>query len=145
MRRMYSLNQLESIANARVKALVEGGTLENAKPIYFHPIRITIAATFGGVVYRVNSSICVLNNSPTPFTYATLSKWVYDNTISLMADGPVINGSDNSFAGTVAYYSKYDEESMNINWIRANGEGATGSVAGSEVVAFDDSGVNKIN
>jgi len=145
MRRMFSLKQLQEIADNRVKTLVEGGTLENAKPIYFHPIRMQITATFGGQVFRANSSLVVLNNSATPFTYATLSKWVYDNNINLIADGPVILGSDNSFAGTLAYWSKNNEESMNMNWIKANGESTTGSVAGVEVVAFDDTGVNKIN
>ena len=40
MRRMYSENQLKQLADSRVEALVEGGTLDNAKPIYCHPITI---------------------------------------------------------------------------------------------------------
>lgn len=44
MRRMFSLKQLQEIADARVKSLVEGGTLNNAKPIYKHTITITGSA-----------------------------------------------------------------------------------------------------
>ena len=40
MRRMFSLKQLQEIADSEVKSLVEGGTLSNAKPIYCHPIVI---------------------------------------------------------------------------------------------------------
>ena len=69
MRRMYSLNQLEEIANARVKALVEGGTLSNAKPIYWHTIYFqrggsAETSSFG----RMFGTLLVLNNSPTPIT-----------------------------------------------------------------------------
>ena len=142
---MWSKNELLRLSHAEIKKLIESGEITNAKPIYFHPIRMQVSATLGGNIHRINCSICVLNNSSTPFTYATLSKWVYDNDIKLIADGPVVLGTDDSFAGTVSYWSKYNEEGMNINWVKANGVGTTGSIAPSEIIAFDDSGVNKIN
>ena len=40
MRRMFSLEQLKNIADQRVTALITGGTLDNAKAIYYHPISI---------------------------------------------------------------------------------------------------------
>ncbi|MBO7731982.1 MAG: hypothetical protein J6S67_05500 [Methanobrevibacter sp.] len=68
MRKMFSLKQLEEIANARVESLVEGGTLENAQPIYFHPVTLT------GTNTRV--SLIILNNSATPFTKTSLKQFM---------------------------------------------------------------------
>ena len=45
MRRMFSLKQLQEIADSEVKSLVEGGTLENAKPVYCHPVELYKTAT----------------------------------------------------------------------------------------------------
>ena len=67
MRRMFSLKQLEEIADSRVQALVEGGTLENAKPIYFHGLDL-----YKG--YDVSVTAHVLNSSSDPIN--TLAKFI---------------------------------------------------------------------
>ena len=38
MRRMFSEKQVKEMAQAETTSLVESGELENAKPIYYHPI-----------------------------------------------------------------------------------------------------------
>ena len=59
MRRMFSLKQLQEIADARINALVEGGTLDNAKPIYCHPLELAKSGTLVGTAL-------VMNNTSTP-------------------------------------------------------------------------------
>ena len=68
MRRMYSENQLDSI----IKEQVEGGTLENAKPIYYHPIYIS------GIDYTLRLTAAILDNNPTPYTLATFKAKVQE-------------------------------------------------------------------
>ena len=89
MRRMYSLGQLEEVANARVKALVEGGTLENAKPIYYHGVELYNNVT-GDLV-----ECHILSNSPTQFTRTSLQQWLEGITgeVRVMASGHVKVGN----------------------------------------------------
>ena len=72
MRRMFSLEQLKGIADSRVQALIEGGTLENAKPIYCHPIYFDCNFTSGDYAGRRYYFTCLIfNNEATPFTLST--------------------------------------------------------------------------
>ena len=90
MRRMFSLKQLEEIADTRIKALVEGGTLENAKPIYYHPIIIQsdLAPEDTGFVI----SLAIINNDPTPFTFESLIAWA-EALEAEIADDVCLNAS----------------------------------------------------
>ena len=133
MRRMYSLNQLEQIANNRVKTLVEGGTLNNAKPIYCHPVNI-------GYIDESNEfmiTMLIFNNDATEFTFETFNAWLSAlvNQIAqarIMASGyikvsgtiyPVsqLYGSDNNrnvicspnaISGILISYSKAEWEAL---------------------------------
>lgn len=67
MRRMYSENQIQALADARVKSLVEGGTLDNAKPLYFHPIVLVQSSPAVGL------SFIIIDNNPEP--YDTFAKF----------------------------------------------------------------------
>ena len=60
MRRMYSLNQLKEIADERVEALVEGGTLSNAKPLYWHGLELGNSDYTTKFYFNPH----ILNNSP---------------------------------------------------------------------------------
>ena len=62
---MFSLEQLKGIADARVQALVEGGTLDNAKPIYYHPIY------FADQNWNAIMCVTILDNNPTAYTKST--------------------------------------------------------------------------
>ena len=84
MRRMYSLKQLQEIADERTKSLVEGGTLENAKPIYFHPIYIQDDAT------TARYTFIILDNQKTAYTFSTFkakAKELMDNGALLQVNG----------------------------------------------------------
>ena len=67
MRRMFSKKQIENQADARITALVEGGTLENAKPLYFHPVILLDSTNTAGF------SMIIVDNNPEPYdTWAKL-------------------------------------------------------------------------
>ena len=85
MRRMFSLEQLKGIADSRVQALVEGGTLENAKPIYYHPIYCVIGIE--GVYNKLVFQCAILDNNPTAYTNASL----FTKIKSLTHAGAIIN------------------------------------------------------
>lgn len=79
MRRMFSEKQIKEMASAKTKELVEGGTLENAKPIYYHGIVV------GGAYVQLQ--LVILDNNSTPYTSSTaLSKLK-----ELMDNGAIIN------------------------------------------------------
>ena len=65
MRRMFSEKQIKELADERVETLVEGGTLDNAKPIYCHPISFT---SINGTYTNTRACLLLFNNDSTPFT-----------------------------------------------------------------------------
>ena len=89
MKRMWSKNELKDQADARVKALVEGGTLENAKPIYCHPITIQC----NGETIKCRLTCLIFNNDSTPFTLDSFKAYVdalyasVSDTIRIMMSG----------------------------------------------------------
>ena len=60
MRKMFSEKQIKEmskqVADERITTLVEGGTLDNAKPLYFHPITVTQTnkASFNAIIIDNN-------------------------------------------------------------------------------------------
>ena len=80
MRRMYSENQLDT----QIKEVIESGEIDNAKPIYFHPIVMITAGIF-------RLAITILDNNPTAYTWDTLKVKMKE-----IADGMQSNGQFNS-------------------------------------------------
>ena len=77
-------NQVNDLAEEVATELVEGGTLDNAKPIYYHPIY------FQWVVSSQLRIVCqcsILDNNPTAYTILTFKTKVK----SLMDNGAIIN------------------------------------------------------
>ena len=71
MRRMFSKNQITQIADQEVTSLVEGGTLENAKPIYQHTITILgNGSNPSGGTTRL--ALHIFDNSETAYTKTTI-------------------------------------------------------------------------
>lgn len=69
MRRMYSEKQIAS----QIKSVIESGQVDNAKPIYCHPI------TMGYIVDSGNNfavTMLIFNNEATAFTWATFKTWL---------------------------------------------------------------------
>ena len=80
------------VVDARIKALVEGGTLSNAKPLYYHPIIIDSALSPESGEPAFSFSLAILNNDPTPFTFASFIAWV-ENLVDESEDDAIINTS----------------------------------------------------
>ena len=140
MKRMWSKNELKQQADARVEALVEGGTLNNAKPIYCHPI------TLIGEGGAHHLTMLILNNIAEAFAdfdalITHIRTWGLD-TARIMSSG-VFKESDNKIV--IASYLMVTE-----NTIRLVGNYAdTGSTVSIDITAnnfntFYDA-VNKIN
>ena len=138
MRRMFSLKQLEDIS----KKVIESGLVDNAKPIYYHPISISSEAVDGENESRIQ--LLILDNNSTAYTKTTLIAKLQ----SLMDLGALINvngyvkyestlypvymflkSSDNY---NVYFHSTTGRYNVNIN-----------TILGSSASITD--GVNKIN
>ena len=143
MRRMFSLKQLQEIADNRVKALVEGGTLENAKPLYFHPIRFSISGSSGGQSVKVvYGSIMIINNDSTALdTSPKLREYLRDNTIDILCNVDFYD-ADGLYQGQILQVSG----STNFVCLYTKDGATTTSLylADTEFVVSAD-GVNKIN
>ena len=111
MKRMWSKNELKNIADDRVQALVEGGALDNAKPIYCHPLDIRANNTLNTIVM----TCLIFNNDPTPFTLSSFKEFL-DNLYSqvgnvrIMASGGIHDKTANKtiinsffYRATVSY------------------------------------------
>ena len=76
--------------------LIEGGTIENAKPLYFHPIFIQKIS--GSLQYAI--SFIILNNDETPFTFATFKQFIdalyaqIGSVVRFVCSGGWTNGND---------------------------------------------------
>ena len=142
MRRMFSLKQLQEIADNRVKTLVEGGTLENAKAIYFHPI-VCLSET--PIYARI--TFIILDNNPTAYTTTTFKA----KAKALMDAGAILQV--NGFAYDTANshnYQCYTALKAGENSYKIEGNIDAGATKGT--LDFDDviatvynDGVNKIN
>ena len=138
-------NLLDAQTENDVKALVEGGTLENAKPIYYHPIYcvIGVEGTYNKLVFQC----AILDNNSTAYTNTTLIQKLKD----LMDVGAIINvngyykDSNNEYADVMVLYksgASYTSDTFKPT--------ATGTFSFSQLLeeATDISvvdGVNKIN
>ena len=140
---MFSLKQLQEIADSRVQTLVESGTLDNAKPIYYHPILIDGYYNNANTLpVRVN--LVILDNSSTAYTESTGMAKLKE----LMDLGALINVNgyfsytENQFAFLDTLYKVGSE-------YRLSGARATSTIAFDidvelTITNFVD-GVNKIN
>lgn len=63
---MWSKNELKAISDARVKSLVEGGTLDNAKPLYFHPITLGNTSDSANT-YSLSWTMIIIDNNSEPY------------------------------------------------------------------------------
>ena len=103
MKRMWSKNELKQQTDARVQALVEGGTLDNAKPLYYHPI-YAIDATVG-VIF----SCVIINNSPTAYEWETFKAFLESETIFELCPMNGVMISDNNVKFDICRLQKYND------------------------------------
>ena len=141
MRRMYSENQLDS----QIKEVIESGQVDNAKPIYIHPVQIDLSTTYAGKI-----TMLIFNNDSTPFTKTTFLDY-FDNlytqvgsTIRIMISGAFTKSSLISIA---SYLVKSSTTYILVGWALNGGENNitfTRNEFESNIEIFND-GVNKIN
>ena len=148
MRRMFSLKQLQEIADSEVKSLVEGGTLENAKPIYCHPCTILTDITSGEYAGRKYYLTCLIfNNNSTAFTLATFKDYVnelcenYDARI--MTSGGLYDPI--SEKTTIATAMIWNGEQVVIQGMESNNINSFGLATLTNGNTTFTDGVNKIN
>ena len=86
-------NLLDAQTENDVKALVEGGALENAKPIYCHPIHIENQAV-GESNYHL--TFLIFNNDSYAYDYPTFKQWLSNlaeqiepNEVQLLCSGGI--------------------------------------------------------
>ena len=145
MRRMYSENQLKEMADSEVKKLVEGGTLDNAKPIYCHPISIDDDTSDN----KVHLALLIFDNSNEE--YNTLEKLTAKlNKIFALNSSAIfpITGALYYDSGSALHVAQKIAKTGNeiiINTARPNGTQGTFTFVSELTNALIYDGVNKIN
>lgn len=140
-----------SVASTAIvyKSTIEGGTLDNAKPIYCHPI--TISNTVDTSTLTLKGTMLIFNNAETAFTKNTFIYWL-DNlfnevgsVLRLMISGGIhVDGE----LSTLSYIGKTTATDYYIIGVKSSGGEFYKSYTTEEFVSliaefFD--GVNKIN
>lgn len=141
-------NHISNVAEETATDLIEGGTVDNAKPIYCHPVTIQLGNA------KVNGRIAMLifNNTPTAFTKESL-KTYFDNlssamgvTIRFLSAGGIYDKVNSNFIVT-SYLFKLTDSSYGFTGIKTDGTGT--DVYGTFDELFEyaviNDGVNKIN
>ena len=149
MKRMWDKKALQGSTAQIVETMVESGELDNAKPIFCHPINLTIITDANNYA---TLTMLIFNNDETAFTWATFNTWlnslVADVTNArIMISGSIcISGSvspanyiyaNDSTRQIVAIPSYAPLAGINISYDKATWEALTPA-------QFTD-GVNKIN
>ena len=147
MKRMWTDREIRSMADASAKIRIEAGQTSNAKPIYFHPIRLDIVGESAGQTFRVKSgSITILNNSSSPInTFTKLKEYMRDNEVDIVANIDFYD-SDGVYAGQILGIS-YDTtlpDNIVINFTTDGLNYVRGVFSSSELTPTSDV-VNKLN
>lgn len=150
MRRMFSENQVKNIAKEEATSLITSGELENAKPVYIHPIVIVDSSS---TTRNVNIAIFIFNNDETPFTTWEQVRDYIVNVVNNINDiarflttGAFISGSE-TYVACHIYCQKVGEDtySLRVEGSKSDGSGATGYVSLYSATLNVYDGVNKIN
>ena len=147
MRRMYSENQLKDV----IKEEVESGQIENAKPLYIHPIVIVDSPSS---TRSINLAVFVFNNDSTEFTTWTQLRTYITNIVDSLGAGGIARFpttgafmlESNTYVACHIYCQKVGENySLRVEGSKGDGSGATGylSIYSSTLSVYD--GVNKLN
>lgn len=102
---------------AYVQQVIEGGTLENAKPIYCHPI--TLLRSGSSTLGNLRLTCLIFNNNSTPFTLASFKKWLDDLTDAIsnariMVSGGLQQNTESKYIISASYLLEYKEEGNRI-------------------------------
>ena len=124
-----------------VSEVIKTGTIENAKPIYFHPIRIESTSE----KFKVCGTI--LNNSGDAFAdLASLIAYMRSKLNDLMTNfdflvsGGIVVGS----IVTTPYLLRVDASTASLYYLKSDGTGGNLNIENVTISQFSDN-VNKIN
>lgn len=81
MKRMWSLKQLRDIGSQQAKEVIESGEIDNAKPIYCHPVYASFSRDSS---VFITFTCLIFNNDETPFTKESF----YDYVLALLTEYP---------------------------------------------------------
>ena len=126
-----------------IKDLVEGGTMNNAKPIYCHPVYVCITKTAN----RILTFTCLIfNNDSTAFTKASFYEWLSQFFTNYPSASIMASGYMNLLpASRIKYYaSNIALETINSGATNNDYWSITLGDMTDETTVFND-GVNKIN
>ena len=130
-----------------VTAIIGEGDIPNAKPIYFHPIRLDIVGESAGQTFRVKGgSVTIINNESTPInTFTKIKEYMRDNEVDIVANIDFY-ASDGTYAGQILGLS-YDEtlpDNIVVNFTVDGVNYVRGVFSSGELTPTSDV-VNKIN
>ena len=142
-KRMWTDRAIRSMADESAKIRIEAGQTENAKPIYFHPIRFNISGSSGGQeINVVSGSIMILNNSSEPInTSAKLKSYLATNTLDVLCNVDFYD-SQGVYQGQILKITGSENIQCTITKDGANT--STLYLAETEFLVQEDN-VNKIN
>ena len=140
MRRMWSKNQLENQSKRAAAEVIESGLVENAKPIYCHPVYITLTG-------YCDIMFLLFDNNATAYTRETIKSKVHElldiADAKIMCSGNVVSNGEYycvnflfKYSGTYVIYANNDSAII----LNENFDSLIDNI--STVVA---DGVNKIN
>lgn len=150
MKRMWSKKEIKQFADERIETLVEGGTLDNAKPIYCHPCFVNCTFTEGEYTGRKYLFTCLIfNNDDTPFTLETFISYVNDLCVNYGAKIMISGAMYDNINSIIATCIEYDAIYAQVVLKGLVSGSANIGVVGFTTMTADNTifvdGVNKIN
>lgn len=139
MRRMYSEKQLDS----QIKVVIKSGQVENAKPIYCHPILFRLID--GSNVCR--GGCLILDNNPTPYDWTTFKAKCKEIAVAINDTARIVCTGSCYANSTCIINQGIDcstDGTMTIWGFNISGDNASYRIDNKTINQFFD-GVNKIN
>ena len=145
MRRMFSEKQIKDLADARVESLVEGGTLDNAKPIYWHTIKLIRSGVEGLSSYLIY--LIILNNNPNAMTDSEVQNAIKTEGFVAIPHNSRLStdAGATKFIYDITRVAYKDNATFYVDYYDSDGSLITEYTLGFSSSTINDLGVNKIN
>lgn len=139
----------EGKVDAQIESLVEGGTLDNAKPIYCHPILLIDSAL---APRNINLAIFIFDQNSTAKDWENIQDFMYDVSVAILGNARFpttgsfyIDSKLYVACHIFAYVNPEDptDKSIKVEGMTSDGTLGYADLTNATLTAFD--GVNKIN
>lgn len=141
---VYNSTDVFNAEDYATKADITGGTLENAKPIYWHSLTLKRINDQNVLVYYFD--FIIINNDPTPFTLSSFTNFIsnlsnaeFKIVQGYLADKPsdLVSYFKFAYTGNIDVYSvNLTDGTINVTIKR---------ITEASGVVLTDNGVNKLN